>query len=67
MPLRGENHSPAVNDDAPFFRTLADLDVWAATANFAKPLSNVLSYTPRSNTEVDHTGSRGKLLVRGLY
>ncbi|KAI0755992.1 glycosyl hydrolase family 85-domain-containing protein [Irpex lacteus] len=64
MPLRGENHGSAVGDEAPFFTSLAALDDWAATANFARPLSGVLPYTPRSNFHGNgETNRAGKLLV----
>ncbi|KAI0689105.1 glycosyl hydrolase family 85-domain-containing protein [Cytidiella melzeri] len=63
MPLRGKDHSSAVGDDAPFFRSLGELDDWAATANFTKPLAGVLPYTPRSDAESDNSVGRGKLLV----
>ncbi|KAI0717576.1 hypothetical protein C8T65DRAFT_112432 [Cerioporus squamosus] len=62
MPVRGSNHSAFISDDAPFFRSLADLDDWAATP--AEKLEGVLPYVPRTETEgVSHAASRGKLLV----
>lgn len=60
MPLRGEGHSDLVRDEAPYFKSLAELDKW-----FAQPhdkLSGVLPYQrrPYINGQPD---SRGKLLV----
>jgi mannosyl-glycoprotein endo-beta-N-acetylglucosaminidase len=66
MPLRGQNHSPAVSNDNPFFRTLAELDDWATVSgtSFASPLSGVLPYVPRSKlVEKDEDINKGKLLV----
>ena len=62
MPIRGTNHSALISDDAPFFRSLSDLDDWAATP--ARKLEGVLPYVPRSDAEgVSHAATRGKLLV----
>lgn len=59
MPLRGEGHSDLVRDEAPYFKSLAELDAW-----FAQPhdkLSGVLPYQPRLFD--GQWDSRGKLLV----
>ncbi|KAH9950117.1 glycosyl hydrolase family 85-domain-containing protein [Amylocystis lapponica] len=63
MPLRGSAHSPRSSDDAPYFRTLADLDEWASTPS-AK-LNGVLEYRARSPMAAEGLPSdnRGKLLV----
>ncbi|TBU57855.1 hypothetical protein BD310DRAFT_515924 [Dichomitus squalens] len=65
MPIRGANHSPFVSDDAPFFRSLADLDQWAASPSSAiHKHYGVLPFTPRSDVEgVSNRVTRGKLLV----
>ena len=60
MPLRGENHSSAVSDEAPYFTSLAALDDWA---NLARSQSGVLQYTPRSELAEGGSKNRGKLLV----
>ena len=72
MPIRGANHSALVSDEAPFFRSLSDLDDWAASPH--KKLDGVLPYVTRTNTQgVADAATRGKLLVRsqtasdGLY
>lgn len=63
MPLRGENHSSAVSDEAPYFTSLAALDDWVDKANLARSQSGVLQYTPRSELAEDGAKNRGKLLV----
>ncbi|KAI0751806.1 glycosyl hydrolase family 85-domain-containing protein [Daedaleopsis nitida] len=60
MPLRGAQHSCLVSDDAPFFRSLAELDEWAT--NPVPKLEGVLSFTPRSGGETENAINRGKLL-----
>ncbi|RPD55088.1 hypothetical protein L227DRAFT_313082 [Lentinus tigrinus ALCF2SS1-6] len=60
MPIRGSNHSALIADEAPYFRSLADLDDWAATPT--KKLEGVLPYVPRSEAEgVSGSATRGKL------
>ncbi|KAI8984850.1 glycosyl hydrolase family 85-domain-containing protein [Trametes punicea] len=65
MPLRGSNHSSLVSDDAPYFRSLSELDAWSRVSR--SPLRKqhgVLPFTPRSTTEgVSDTAHGGKLLV----
>ncbi|RPD70370.1 hypothetical protein L226DRAFT_230881 [Lentinus tigrinus ALCF2SS1-7] len=62
MPIRGSNHSALIADEAPYFRSLADLDDWAATPT--KKLEGVLPYVPRSEAEgVSGSATRGKLLM----
>ena len=59
MPLRGEGHSDFVRDEAPYFKSLAELDTW-----FTRPhdkLSGVLPYQPRPC--IDGQSDRAKLLV----
>lgn len=60
MPLYGTNHSPLVQDDAPFFVTLAELDTWGT--RIPQALSGVLPYVERK-TSAEGSGSQGKLLV----
>ncbi|KAI0059337.1 hypothetical protein BV25DRAFT_1889956 [Artomyces pyxidatus] len=57
MPLVGKDHTSLSRDEAPYFRTLAELDVWADAPKH--PLRGVLGYCPRT------VGSTqpGKLLV----
>ncbi|KAG6375348.1 glycoside hydrolase family 85 protein [Boletus reticuloceps] len=60
MPLLGEGHSDFVRDEAPYFRSLAELDTW-----FAQPhdkLSGVVPYQPRPQVD-GQSDSIGKLLV----
>jgi mannosyl-glycoprotein endo-beta-N-acetylglucosaminidase len=60
MPLRGEGHSDLVRDEAPYFKSLAELDTW-----FAQPhdkLSGVLPYQHRPYID-GQSDSRAKLLV----
>ncbi|KAJ7886164.1 glycosyl hydrolase family 85-domain-containing protein [Mycena olivaceomarginata] len=54
MPLTGSSLNAL---DAPYFKSLEELDVWAATPK--KPLDNVLKYSPRPLSP----HSSGKLLV----
>ncbi|KAH9853285.1 glycosyl hydrolase family 85-domain-containing protein [Lenzites betulinus] len=63
MPLRGTNHSPLVSDDAPYFRSLSDLDQWNAQSSHVRKLDGVLPYVPRSTTEGSDVEFGGKLLV----
>lgn len=62
MPLRGSNHSPRVQDEAPFFDTLAELDDWASKP--ARRLNGIVDYHPR-RPEVEGLSENrhGKLLV----
>ncbi|CAL1702973.1 unnamed protein product [Somion occarium] len=61
MPLRGSNHSPLVSDEAPYFKTLADLDEWM---DKGRPrLNAILPYHPRNPVNGVVSGSKGKLLV----
>ncbi|KAI0368431.1 hypothetical protein BV20DRAFT_969248 [Pilatotrama ljubarskyi] len=62
MPIRGTKHSSLVSDDAPFFRSLADLDGWCDKSLSSRRLRGILPYTPRSTTEGVGDGG-GKLLV----
>lgn len=66
MPIRGTTHTQLVSDEAPFFRSLLDLDEWAATP--AARLESVLPYVPRIGefAGVTNAAARGKLLVRNL-
>ncbi|KAA1478446.1 hypothetical protein DENSPDRAFT_685666 [Dentipellis sp. KUC8613] len=57
MPLRGTQHSPAFQDEAPFFDSLADLDAWSDKAHHTS--RGVLPYHPPD----DDGGSKGKLLA----
>jgi len=60
MPLRGVGHSRLVGDEAPYFVSLTELDMW-----FTQPrrkLTGVLPYQPRPHIE-GQSGDRGKLLV----
>lgn len=64
MPIRGTNHSSLVLEDAPYFKSLADLDQWAGKSQSARKLYGVLPFTPRNITEgVSDSGVGGKLLV----
>lgn len=60
MPLYGTNHSKLVQDDAPFFVTLAELDTWGTQVPQA--LSGVLPYVERK-LSLEGSASQGKLLV----
>ncbi|KIP07565.1 glycoside hydrolase family 85 protein [Phlebiopsis gigantea 11061_1 CR5-6] len=60
MPLRGAAHSPLAGDEAPFFRSLADLDEWASKPT-AK-LTGCLPFKPRPSVS-DTANHRGKLLA----
>lgn len=62
MPLRGENFSSSVVDEAPYFETLAALDEW--TDKGRSKLDGILPYHPRKAVDGITTGNRGKLLVR---
>lgn len=61
MPLRGTDHSSKVQQDAPYFKTLEELDLWAATPS--KKLSGVLGYNPLRKVDGLESEHRGKLLV----
>ncbi|OSX60714.1 glycoside hydrolase family 85 protein [Postia placenta MAD-698-R-SB12] len=61
MPLRGSNHSPRVQDKAPFFDTLTELDDWASKP--ARRLNGVVDYHPRRPIEGRSAEQHGKLLV----
>lgn len=61
MPLRGTDHSSKVQQDAPYFKTLEELDLWAATPS--KNLSGVLGYKPLRKVDGLESEHRGKLLV----
>jgi mannosyl-glycoprotein endo-beta-N-acetylglucosaminidase len=64
MPLRGQGHSKLVQDETPFFSSLADLDVWAAKCS--KKLTGLVEYQPRSQVQDLPSEGRGKLLVNGI-
>ena len=61
MPLRGTGHSSKVQQDAPYFKTLEELDLWAATPS--KKLSGVLGYKSPRKVDGFESDHRGKLLV----
>ncbi|KAI0637540.1 glycosyl hydrolase family 85-domain-containing protein [Trametes polyzona] len=64
MPLKGSNHSTLVSDEAPYFKSLSDLDAWAQAPASPRKLRGVLPYTPRKYTEgVSDVNTGGKLLV----
>lgn len=63
MPLRGNEHSPLVSDQAPYFTSLAALDEWADSADIRRPLSGVLRYKSRSKSSDATSQQKGKLLV----
>ncbi|CCM04954.1 uncharacterized protein FIBRA_07151 [Fibroporia radiculosa] len=59
MPLRGSGHSNAVLDDAPYFTSLAELDVWAS-----KPSAKLTSVIPYHSRSQDLSADgQGRLLV----
>lgn len=60
MPLRGTGHSKLVGDNAPYFKTLAELDDWVATPS--KKLDGVLGY--KSTRDCLDSQHQGKLLVQ---
>ncbi|EIN04359.1 hypothetical protein PUNSTDRAFT_55625 [Punctularia strigosozonata HHB-11173 SS5] len=60
MPLLGTDHSILVKDEAPFFRSLAELDDWASKPS--PKLGAVLPYTPRRPVPGPQA-HQGKLLV----
>ena len=64
MPLRGVGHSKLVENPAPYFTTLAELDEWADQPR-AK-LTGLLEYRPRARVEGTADG-RGRLLVNRTY
>jgi mannosyl-glycoprotein endo-beta-N-acetylglucosaminidase len=61
MPLRGTGHSKLVGNDAPYFESLAELDVWTATP--AKKLTGVLGFQASRQIDGLESEHRGKLLV----
>jgi mannosyl-glycoprotein endo-beta-N-acetylglucosaminidase len=61
MPIVGINHSIAVKEEAPFFKSLAELDEWSAKPH--PKLDGVLPYTPRSAGAASEQ-HHGKLLVK---
>lgn len=65
MPLRGTGHSKLVGDEAPYFESLADLDVWAATPS--KKLGGVLNFQSRGpSRDLLDSEHHGNLLVYRL-
>jgi hypothetical protein len=60
MPLNGQGNTSAYQDDAPFFGSLEELDLWVGRP--AKKLTGVVPYRPRS---ILGPGSQqnGRLLV----
>lgn len=60
MPIRGAHHSPLIGDEAPYFKTLQELDEWASTPTVK--LTGCLPYRPRSDLHI-LSENRGKLLV----
>lgn len=61
MPLRGTGHGKLVGDEAPYFKSLAELDQWASLPH-AK-LMAVLEYQARPQL-AESLNQRGKLLVK---
>ena len=62
MPLRGNEFGSSVQDEAPFFESLALLDDWVNKKEHSK-LDGVLSYHPRKAVDGIITENKGKLLV----
>lgn len=65
MPLRRSSHSEVASGEAPYFKSLADLDDYASTGShaFTKRLTGVLRYTPRGKVQGVADDGRGQLLV----
>lgn len=60
MPLRGTGHGKLVGDEAPYFKSLAELDQWASLPH--EKLMAVLEYQARPQL-AESLNRRGKLLV----
>ncbi|KAJ8495428.1 hypothetical protein ONZ51_g1697 [Trametes cubensis] len=66
MPLRGSSeHTQLVLDEAPYFKTLTELDHWVCSkTHITSRMRGILPYTPRRATEgSSDTMTRGRLLV----
>ncbi|TFY67059.1 hypothetical protein EVJ58_g1869 [Rhodofomes roseus] len=61
MPLSGKNYLEDPRGDAPYFRTLADLDEWASKHH--NKLDGLLPYVKRRSATDATVQSRGRLLV----
>lgn len=64
MPLRGISHSDDSCDEAPFFKDLDELDLWAETPS--QKLNAVLPYHPRKAVQGLSSENRGRLLVNTI-
>lgn len=61
MPLRGEKHSDLVRDEAPYFKSLPELDTWFTQLHDKLP--GVVPYRPRPHVDGQESDSGAKLLV----
>ncbi|TFK53326.1 hypothetical protein OE88DRAFT_1240776 [Heliocybe sulcata] len=63
MPLRGPDHASIVTGEAPYFKSLAELDDWILTPASYKALDGLLKYISRGKVHGLPEEPRGQLLI----